>query len=855
MAEQQNPLSVEDIFTTVQDAKEKVKQFCDTEFVDMKIETNNKKYLKFVCKHGARLRARSTGNRPNQHQNFLGCKASISFFKSQKDNTLKCTKIDNEHNHAVSEKLYKHDKTALTEEEIALSTNLKNGNCKPSQIRRILLQKYQKEISIQKLKNVLAKTSEEEGDGVDFAEFFEELESKGGDINWEEDPDGTIRCITFSSIKMKNAFKSSDTPLVQLDTTFSVEKARYKVMAIVYLNSATNKSEVAFMALLSDETKSNVTFALQSFKKICVQYNLIFMVDKDFGQIEALKAVFPAARILLCIFHVIKFLRNLIASAPVVVGKKDEIFQQFKRIIYASTEEEFVAEDKKFEEVVADITIKSRNDKQESLMAYYIRNWRNVAPMWVRCYRKNLPCLGDNTSNRVERFFWTLKQEIQDTFVTLPDTIKAAVHLVQFCDRRLEEKYLNATNKCLVIYDSDENIRSMNLKASKVLNDRGCIIFHQALKKLEKTKNDLKEVVDGVLQEFPGGSKTYGTTLTTCSCTIFLNHQAPCSHILFLRMQSGEPEIFSNDLFHQRYHRNESLISVLENQPELLHDLGAHDDGEDLDNLVVPGDISDPDEEAATIVLSDRQKHAKVMPVLMRIGNLIASHPTKKFLEYLDSLNELERRVRRGQNFMIQLQNLLAPVFDEEDGDNFDDDGVEIVGDKDEEAADNSVMQEELGGNENLSDHEEVPNDGETSVTNVDTSAADDTQGLDDSQDTIKQNETVEDEPSLQDLDINANLSRKRKFSDLKFKEALVTKGRPKRRTKQFCFNKTAADRKNKGKKVIKKKRKNTKKDFMEEESDSDKENSSEVQYDDDSDSDFDDIDPSTDSEVTFNLV
>ena len=33
-----------------------------------------------------------------------------------------------------------------------------------------------------------------------------------------------------------------------------------------------------------------------------------------------------------------------------------------------------------------------------------------------------------------------------------------------------------------------------------------------------------------------------------------------------------------------------------------------------------------------------------------------------------------------------------------------------------------------------------------------------------------------------------------RKFSDLKFKEALVTKGRPKKRTKQFSFNKTAAE-------------------------------------------------------------
>ena len=91
---------------------------------------------------------------------------------------------------------------------------------------------------------------------------------------------------------------------------------------------------------------------------------------------------------------------------------------QFKRIMYASTEVDFIAEDQNFVEKANDVTIKSGKDKYEPLVDYYLRNWKSVAPMWVRFYRKNLPSLGDNTSNRVERFFWTLKREIEDTFVT-----------------------------------------------------------------------------------------------------------------------------------------------------------------------------------------------------------------------------------------------------------------------------------------------------------------------------------------------------------------------------------------------------------------------------------------------------
>ena len=573
-----------------------------------------------------------------------------------------------------------------------MSSNLRRSNCKPSQIKRILLEKFNKQISIQKLKNVLAKTpGEDQDDNIDFEEFFEEFENEGGDVDWQEDPDGTVRCMTFSSNKMKNAFKSSDAPLVQLDTTFDMEKARYKVLAVVYLNPATNKSEVAFMALLCDESKPNVEFALQTFKKICLRYDLIFIVDKDFGQLEVLNSVFPTALVLLCVFHVIKFMKSLIASAPVVVDVKKDLLLQFRRIIYANSEDIFKTEDQKFVELAAGVTVKA-GDKQVSLVEYYIRNWRSVSPMWVRYHRKNLPSLGDNTSNRVEWTFWTLKKSIQDTFVTLPETAKAAVYLIKFCVMRLEEQYN--------IHDANDNIKKLNLAASQHLNDRGCTIFHHAQKILEEKLNNLQKVDGGVREQFTKGSRCYQTTGTSCTCTIAQTHQAPCAHILFLRSQDeDQSEIFSVELFHPRYHRpTSSLISVLENQatetePRLqnYYDVAVNEE-----------DGFEPEDEEPDVVLSDRQKHSMVMPVLMRIGNLISCHPTKKFFEYLDALNELEKRVRRGQNFMMQLHNILSTVFNEDDHPEVDDVNEpvdDIVGAFEEDVNQNTITDfNEVGG-------------------------------------------------------------------------------------------------------------------------------------------------------------
>ena len=114
-------LKVGDRFDTIDDAKVAVKNFGSAIFADFKVDTNNKKSLKFCCKHGGRKRKKKcNGERINQHYNNMGCKAVITFYKSSKDDTLRCTTIENEHNHVLSEAIYKHDNIDLSKDEVDL---------------------------------------------------------------------------------------------------------------------------------------------------------------------------------------------------------------------------------------------------------------------------------------------------------------------------------------------------------------------------------------------------------------------------------------------------------------------------------------------------------------------------------------------------------------------------------------------------------------------------------------------------------------------------------------------------------------------------------------------------------------
>jgi hypothetical protein len=123
--------------------------------------------------------------------------------------------------------------------------------------------------------------------------------------------------------------------------------------------------------------------------------------------------VFEKATILLCTFHIIKYVKNLVATAPIVIEIKNYIMTKFKNMLYAQSEELYDENKNIFLASVNDIQVRV-NMKYDSLKEQFDNNCNSSCKiMWVKCFRKKLPTLGDNTKNRIERSFWTLKQSSQ----------------------------------------------------------------------------------------------------------------------------------------------------------------------------------------------------------------------------------------------------------------------------------------------------------------------------------------------------------------------------------------------------------------------------------------------------------
>ena len=776
-------------FANVEEVKEFMKRYNEENYTNFIVQTNNKRSMTFVCKHGYHRDSTSKGIRGNLTYNFLGCTAKIRLYKAQKGGdigTLSVTAVDLQHNHSTSKEIFESENVNFIEDEKDLILTLKDANAKPSQIKRILLERSKKKVTITSLKNLINKISPKENEDESreaFERFLEDTEVDGGEVQWIDDKDGKMKALFITSRKMKAAFRSSNPNLIQLDTSFDFDKARYKVAAFCYLDTNSDKSEIAAFAMMSEETKECFDFILGQFTKICIRQDLIFIIDKDFTEQASIRKVFPNSIVLLCVFHTLKFMRVLFSTIPDTVDVKEAVMDQFKKVVYSNTEDIFDRESQKLEEIIQDLQARSGKN-YVNLKEYYIRNWKSCKLMWVRCYRKRLPLLGDNTTNRIENKFGRLKESIADTFMSLPSTSSAIIHLVNYGDKTLEERYIARTNKSLRIFSSNPVIRSLNEEASLALNEKGCKLFNMSLKALESKRDSMEILADGGVQEtYHDGTKiVYTSTNMSCNCSSFKTFQAACAHVLFIReheMQVGDgPGIFCLNSFHDRYHRKRVLIDILNNVPD-----EETNDDQMVDDFEAPIDLEVVEEPAA---LTPKEKFKKIIPKLTNIGSLIAQHPTKKFYEYLSEFEKIENFIRRGDSIFDDDYEVEIPNPDGT---------VESI---DEENNDVDVVRNQA---------QETPIEGDNVSSSVE----------------------------------NLVPPQKSRFSALQMKEKVKTRGRPKRSSKQLTFNKNAADRKkdelSKKDKTKKSKKTSKEKEFIDEESDEDEtEDEEEPEYQDESD-------------------
>lgn len=246
----------------------------------------------------------------------------------------------------------------------------------------------------------------------------------------------------------------------------------------------------------------------------------------------------------------------------------------------------------------------------------------------------------------------------------------------------------------------------------------------------------MKLECEGVRERYEEDEVVYKCSTTECTCTFYANNQSLCRHILLIREQKCGllSAIFELSLFHSRYHqqRNVELNSTAMHKLDETEDQVQLDEIEDRIRL----------DEVEVSVLSNRQKYNMMSPVTLSIASLSACHGTDQFQTYLKGIKEVERFIRSGS--AIENCSLLA-------------------------ASTCASIQTKPNSTQIIESELPVP------------------QPLND------ENNSEGTSTTLEDKSMPADLTGR---FQLKFKDKVKVRGRPKRALKQLCsFNKISVDR------------------------------------------------------------
>ncbi|RLN74444.1 hypothetical protein BBJ28_00010923, partial [Nothophytophthora sp. Chile5] len=148
----------------------------------------------------------------------------------------------------------------------------------------------------------------------------------------------------------------------------------------------------------------------------------VVMVDKDLNEIRVLRSYFPNARVLICLFHVIKYLKQ--ASRKPEYGRlseddHDAVDALVHNMVYAVSAEIYETNRASLE------ALRGRTGFA-AFFTYMEANWHSCIDMWVMYQRAKLPHLKVHTKNHLENWFGHFKDAVSAS-MSMAQTVKALV--------------------------------------------------------------------------------------------------------------------------------------------------------------------------------------------------------------------------------------------------------------------------------------------------------------------------------------------------------------------------------------------------------------------------------------------
>jgi len=598
-------------------------------------------HVMYVCHHSGPIRRRiKDGSRPNQESARLDCQF---YFKIKHDTEVnKIIFMNNKnltHNHPLDEKIYKNysfvrnKKLQENTEAYDLCKTLISANASTYNNRKILNGKFNINLTRKDINNFKKKLKFNLVGSQTDPELLQALideilnENSQNSVQIKVDENGILQCLYIQTYQMKVWFKKYPN-IVHIDSTFKVNIENYQLYICLVQNANLKGVPVAYCLMIS-----GIKDYLEFFYSEIGKYNdltqtQVIMVDKDLNNIDVLQHYFDKARILLCVFHVLKYLKNQIHVLKISLTNRMNIMENIRKLLYDNDQMSAI--------YLEEIKI---NSEETDFYEYLEKNWLSCCEMWQTKYRKTLFNFDTDTNNHLERFNRTLKDHITSN-MHISECLTKLLVIVD--DIKAEEMNLNISLKQKIYYSDD----------SMLLKKFGSQMNNKAIELLRK-QNDVIKLKNYFIEEIEDNSWKIGQKdeeknhfisssiishdsdkhLLFCDCQFYFQNQLPCRHLIVLFNKI-------NDDIYDETHELQKIMSInkrwLKNPVDYyLNKIDDYDNIQSYNSKSIVTQVRTQKNK----VLNNNDKHNIVKPTLDILTARIIQCGTNEFNEHLKFLN------------------------------------------------------------------------------------------------------------------------------------------------------------------------------------------------------------------------
>lgn len=365
------------------------KSYVDPKLVDFAYKT-------FACVHGGRKRKRGGTHEAEESQAssndrsrisktlHLGCPFRIhAAFKPHLDKVVITEILESKpvvgasfaigHNHSVSKDVYDRypRNLKMSDVEVSQQEHLLSIGVSATQAARLLGEEIGKPFTAKHVHNERARIKERAREGrtdlEEMKDILSDFRNRYTSLRYEictRDQTQDLSCNADSLLQNGVHAQKSKEPLtaevinillpggmefgrmygevIMLDGTYNTNSLKYP-LTLLSVEDAFGCTRIVQMSIVVSENEETIGRALEFYKShVNGAPPRTVMIDKDCKEEAAIVRAFPDVRVLLCRWHVIKYLYQMISEK--VTGStnlKRSIRQAIKDMAYAQTEEEY----------------------------------------------------------------------------------------------------------------------------------------------------------------------------------------------------------------------------------------------------------------------------------------------------------------------------------------------------------------------------------------------------------------------------------------------------------------------------------------------------------------------------------